>query len=320
MEATDSHPPESVLYDRAIVTKCILNESVKSLPAPKADGVYRVRIIQSDVQGSSGFYSGEMLESYGPAAFPAQTLSHVDHPTLSEQEDRPERSVLTLGGYTVSDPIVEADGLYVDMFFAGKAREIVENFGAVIGLSIRAQGDVEESERDGQTIREVKAIYPSPLNTIDLVTVPGAGGKVIAALEESLKVSEAPSADQNGKASPMEIQELAEKVDRLAEAFAQITTLLTPIAESLTPKPEPEVDVVEAVKAAYKSAADLPEALRDEVIEAVQADPKADVAKLVESKKSLVESIRETLEEAEGFIVGHSGAKITDATELGKVL
>jgi hypothetical protein len=300
------------------MTKEILTESVRSLPKGK-DGVYRVRIIQANVQGSSGFYEGEMLEAYGPPAFPAQTLSHIDHPTLSEREDRPERSVLTLGGYTVSEPTVEPDGLYVDMFFAGKAREVVENFGAVIGLSIRAQGDIEESERDGQTIRVVKAIYPSPLNSIDLVTIPGAGGKIIAALEESLKVSEAFSAD-NGKVSPMEIQELAEKVDALAESLTALTTLLTPIAESLKPEEAPEVDVVEAVRAAGEAAHDLPKDLRDVVIEAVKADPTADVAALVAKQNDLVESIRETIVEAEGFILGGSAPKVTNATELGKVL
>lgn len=299
------------------MTKELITESVRSLPKGK-DGVYRVRIIEANVKGSSGFYSGEMLEAYGPAAFPAQTLSHLDHPSLSERDDRPERSVLTLGGYTVSEPIVESDGLYVDMFFAGKAREVVENFGAVIGLSIRAQGDIEESERDGETIREVKAIYPSPLNSIDLVTVPGAGGKIIAALEESLKVSEAPSAD-NGKVSPMEIQELAEKVDALTEAVAGMVSLFTPIAESLKPEEAPEVDVVEAVRAAGEAAHDLPKDLRDVVIEAVKADPKADVTALVAKQNELVESIRETIVEAEGFIVG-SAPKVTNATELGKVL
>jgi len=301
------------------MTKQILTESVSSLPKPKAEGVYRVRIIEANVQGSSGYYSGELLESYGPAAFPAKTLSHVDHPTLEEQENRPERSVLTLGGYTLSDPIVEADGLYVDMFFAGKAREVVENFGEVIGLSIRASGDVEDVERDGQMIREVKAIHPSPLNTIDLVTIPGAGGKVIAALEESLKVSEDPSAE-TGKVSPMEIQELAEKVDALVEAVAALTGVVTPLAESLKPAEEPEVDTVAAVKAAYEAAEDLPKDLRNEVIEAVEADPKVDVATLVEKKKALVESIRESLGEStgDGFILG--GKPKIDAIELGKVL
>ena len=228
--------------------KTTLTESVKSLPKGQG-GVYRVRIIESNVHGSSGFYSGELLEAYGRQAFPAKTLSHTDHPSLQEQEERPERSVLTLGGYTLSDPIVEPDGLYVDMKFAGKAREIVENFGEVIGLSIRAAGDVEEVERDGVTIREVKAIYPSPLNTIDLVTVPGAGGKVIAALEESLKVSEDPSADQR-KASSMEIEELASKVDSLVEALAGFIAKADPILESLKPEEAPEVDVVEAVNTA----------------------------------------------------------------------
>lgn len=302
------------------MAKEILTESVATLPKPKAEGVYRVRIIESNVMGSSGYYDGGMLESYGPAAFPAKTLSHVDHPTLEEQENRPERSVLTLGGYTLSDPIVEADGLYVDMFFAGKAREVVENFGEVIGLSIRASGDVEEVERDGKMIREVKAIHPSPLNTIDLVTIPGAGGKVIAALTESLKVSEAPSADTE-KVLPMdEIKELEGKVDALVEAIAALTTMFTPIAESLKPAEEPEVDTVAAVKAAYEAAEDLPKDLRNEVVEAVENDPKVDVAALVEKKKGLVESIRESLgvEEGAGRILGTS-PKI-DARELGKVL
>lgn len=304
------------------MAKELLTESVKSLPKGSG-GVYRVRIIESNVHGSSGFYDGGMLETYGPAAFPARTLSHVDHPTLSEQEDRPERSVLTLGGYTLSDPIVEADGLYVDMKFAGKALEVVENFGEVIGLSIRAQGDVEEVERDGATIREVKAIYPSPLNTIDLVTVPGAGGKVIAALEESLKVSEDHSADKEMESRMDEIKELAEKVDRLTEAFTAYVAAATPLLETLKPAEEPqdEPNVVEAVKAAYEAAEDLPKDLRDEVIEAVEADPKVDVTALVEKKKGLVESIRESLgaqEDAAGRILGAS--KKIEATELGKVL
>lgn len=297
----------------------MLIESVKTLPEPKASGVYRVRIIESDVQGSSGFYSRDVLEAYGPAAFPEKTLSHADHPTLQEMEDRPERSVFSLGGYTLGTPELEEDGLYVDMKFAGKALEVVENFGAVIGLSIRAQGDIEESERDGKTIREVKAIYPSPLNSIDLVTIPGAGGKVIAALQESLKVSEEDSAEL-GKVSSMEIEDLAKEVTELKEAIADLATLFAPIAESLKPAEESEVDVVEAVKAAAKKTKDLPEALSDEVIEAVQADPKVDVDKLIESKNALVESIREgfTANLAEGQIVG--GVTVKSAVELGKVL
>jgi hypothetical protein len=297
--------------------KTTLSESVRTLPKGK-DGVYRVRIIESNVQGSSGFYSADVLEAYGPAAFPSKTLSHVDHPTLEQREQRPEGSLFTLGGYTLGTPIVEADGLYVDMQFKGRAKEIVEDFGEVIGLSIRAAGDIEESERDGVMIKEVKAIYPSPLNTIDLVTIPGAGGKIIEALQESLKVSEAPSAD-NGKASPMEIQELAEKVDALAEAMTGLVALFTPIAESLKPEETPEVDVVEAVRAASEAAHDLPKDLRDIVIEAVKADPTADVAALVTKQTELVESIRETIVEAEGFIVSAT-AKVVDATELGKVL
>lgn len=296
----------------------ILQESVKGLPAPRATGIYRVRIIQSDVEGSSGFYSRDVLESYGPAAFPEKTLSHVDHPTLDQREQRPEGSLLTLGGYTVGTPILESDGLYVDMKFAGKALEIVENFGEVIGLSIRAQGDVEESERDGKTVRNVTAIYPSPTNAIDLVTLPGAGGKIVEALKESLKESEIPSADQ-GKATPMEIEDLAKEVAALNESITGLITLFTPIAESLRPEEAPEIDVVEAVIAASKAASDLPEELRDEVMESVKNNPKVDVAALVAKKTALVESIRGSITEAAGFIVTSTPVP-KSALELGKVL
>jgi hypothetical protein len=302
------------------MSKQLLSESVKGLPAPKAAGVYRVRIIESDVQGSSGYYTRELLETYGPAAFPASTLSHTDHPTLEQREQRPEGSVLTLGGYTIGTPVVESDGLYVDMKFAGKALEIVENFGEVIGLSIRAQGDVEEAERDGVTIREVKAIYPSPLNSIDLVTVPGAGGKIVEALQESLKESETPtSADQERKATPMEIAELAGKVDALTEALNSFIANASPILEALKPEEAPEVDVVEAVIAANKAASDLPEALRDQVIEAVKLDPTLDTTALIAKHAELVESIRTNVTEAAGFIVGGSQAP-KSAVEIGKVL
>lgn len=279
------------------MTRSEILESAR-LPQGKG-GVYRVRIIESNVQGSSGYYSAEMLSEFGPAAFPASTLSHVDHPSLSERDDRPERSVLTLGGYTISDPIVEADGLYADVKFAGRALEIVENFGAVIGLSIRAEGDIEEVERDGKTIREVKAIYPSPLNSIDLVTVPGAGGKIVSALQESLRevASKANAeADPGKESSSMEIEEAIAKA--VQEAKNEFAALIAPLLESLKPAPKPEVDVVEAVKAAYETAADLPKELRDEVIEAVQADPNIDTAALVEKKKGLVESIRQGIEES----------------------
>ena len=300
------------------MSKQILQESVKGLPAPRASGIYRVRIIQSDVEGSSGFYSRDVLESYGPAAFPEKTLSHVDHPTLDQREQRPEGSLLTLGGYTVGTPMLESDGLYVDMKFAGKALEIVENFGEVIGLSIRAQGDVEESERDGKTVRNVTAIYPSPTNAIDLVTLPGAGGKIVEALKESLKESEIPSADQ-GKATPMEIEDLAKEVAALNESITGLITLFTPIAESLRPEEAPEIDVVEAVIAASKAASDLPEELRDEVMESVKNDPKVDVTALVAKKTALVESIRGSVTEAAGFIVA-STPVYKSALELGKVL
>lgn len=300
--------------------KTTLSESIGALPAP-VDGVYRIRLIESDVHGSSGYYSRELLERDGSIAFPKGTRIFMNHATEEEVASRPERRVEDIGGYTITDPTLEADGLYADAKFAGKGLEIVENFSEVIGMSIRAQGDVEESDRDGVVVREVLAIHPSVFNSCDLVVLPGAGGKVISALEESMKVSGTNSADLR-KVSPMEIEELANKVDALTEAINGFVATASPILESLKPAEETEVDVVEAVIAANKAAADLPEALRDEVIEAVKADPKVDYAALIEKKAALVESIRgeveAPLQESAGRIL--TGATYKNAAELGKVL
>src|SRR5690625_6895258 len=72
--------------------KIMLNESAYGLPKAK-NNKYLVKLIGSNVQGSSGFYSHEMLEQYAGSAFPKGTKIFLDHPTASEAEERPIRSV-----------------------------------------------------------------------------------------------------------------------------------------------------------------------------------------------------------------------------------
>lgn len=309
----------------------VLHESLAALPAPVegTPGRYRIKLIGSDVQGSSGYYARETVSRDVAAAFPKGTKIYFDHPTATEAEDQPERSVRKIAGYLATDPIMESDGAYADAQFGnyGDARLLVEEYRDILGMSIRAKGEYQESERDGEVIREITAITPNRLNSVDLVTVAGAEGAVVEALVESyreapLEEGTAPAAEadkNNERKSQMEIEELAKKVESLAESFTALLAVLTPLAESLKPEEAPEVDVAAAVEAAYDEAleAGLPQKLVKAVVAEVKADPKADVKASIKDKSDLIESLKETLAVDNGFVreAGITG----DALELGKV-
>src|SRR5690625_7534834 len=82
--------------------KIMLNESAYGLPKAK-NNKYLVKLIGSNVQGSSGFYSHEMLEQYAGSAFPKGTKIFLYQPTSSDAEERPIRSVVLLAGILISD-------------------------------------------------------------------------------------------------------------------------------------------------------------------------------------------------------------------------
>jgi len=309
----------------------ILHESLAALPAPVegTPGRYRIKIIGSDVQGSSGFYARETVARDVAKAFPKGTKIYFDHPTEDEISQLPERSVRKIAGYLATDPVMESDGAYADAQFGnyGDARTLVEEYREILGMSIHAKGEVAESERDGEFVNEITSLIPSPVNSVDLVTVAGAEGAIVEALRESFRDAPdekgtAPAADtdkKNERKSHMEIEELAEKVDTIAKSVQTLTDALTPIAESLKPAEKPEVDVAAAVEAAYDEAieAGLPRKLVKAVVAEVRANPEADVKESIKDKSDLIESLKESIAGDNGYI-RESGVTV-NAVDLGKV-
>src|SRR5690625_6670486 len=59
-------------------------------------GIFYIKVISADVQGSSGYYPAEVLERDGARAFPAGTHMFLDHPTATQKYDHPERSAKDL--------------------------------------------------------------------------------------------------------------------------------------------------------------------------------------------------------------------------------
>jgi hypothetical protein len=213
--------------------------------------------------GSSGYYSPEVLERDGPKVFGPGTKMYWDHPTQSEAAERPERSLRDLAGELVDGASYQAEGpagpgLYAKAKVFEPFRAAVDELAPHIGVSIRARGTVEAGEAEGKSGHLVTSITDA--QSVDFVTVPGAGGKVLELFEAA-------------RQKPAESEP---KVDPVAEAVAQSEA---------------------QVKELQKSNQDLMAALREVKIQLVQAQAAGIVARdLEEAGKELPTAARARLE------------------------
>ena len=171
------------------MTKTLLESGV--LGAVTGKRVWNARLIASGVSLNGKYYSGEMLESTGPAAFPVGTLVHADHQTWVEAYDRPEKSVTTIIGAIATEPKLDTvdgvEGLYANVEFTEEWAPRVEQIAPFVGLSISTQYIADETAEREDGVETVAAFVPFPTNSVDLVTVPGAKGKLLRALESFSK-------------------------------------------------------------------------------------------------------------------------------------
>lgn len=195
------------------MTKTLLESGV--LGAVTGKRVWNARLIASGVSLNGKYYSGEMLESTGSAAFPVGTLVHADHQTWSEAYDRPEKSVKTIIGAIATEPKLDTvdgvEGLYANVEFTEEWAPRVEQIAPFVGLSISTQYVADETAEREDGVVTVAALVPFPTNSVDLVTVPGAKGKLLRALES---FSKPPNVEKVKKAMT------AEEIDALATALA----------------------------------------------------------------------------------------------------
>lgn len=195
------------------MTKTLLESGV--LGAVTGKRVWNARLIASGVSLNGKYYSGEMLESTGPAAFPVGTLVHADHQTWVEAYDRPEKSVKTIIGAIATEPKLDTvdgvEGLYANVEFTEEWAPRVEQIAPFVGLSISTQYVADETAEREDGVETVAAFVPFPTNSVDLVTVPGAKGKLLRALES---FSKPPNVEKVKKVMT------AEEIEALATALA----------------------------------------------------------------------------------------------------
>lgn len=271
----------------------------------RSDGLKtKIRLIKAGL-GSSGYYSPEVLERDGAAAFPAGTHLFFNHITESETWDRSgSRDVKDLIGKTVTDAVYNAEdeSLYAEALFYNANAEFISAVHEDVDLSIEASG--KRNEESG----EITELLPSPHNAVALVPRGGREGKITEILE-SLTPTNKPL-KESGKIEGIETpnpekektQMTPEEITALAEAIA---TSLSPkfeaLHEAFAPKAtEDAPKIAEVVEALI--ASDIPENLRTRVYES--ANPLAEI----ETIKTIRESFEVKTEDAPVGRVQESGS------------
>lgn len=243
---------------------------------------WRAKIVAGDTWGSSAYYPKDVLERDGARVFTAGLSMYLNHPTQTEQYDRPERAVQDMVGKLTSDAMYESDGLYADVEFYDSFVTQINEKHEDVGLSIRAQGMTEDGEIDGRYGPILVAFLAA--QSVDVVTKAGAGGKLTSILESDRDLAGVLiETNKEGTQSVTVTKEdfeglrtaLIEAIAGIPAALAESLAAAAPVVEAVVVEP-----VVEAVVEPVVEAAVIPHAA---IVEALATNhlPAASAAKIV---------------------------------------
>lgn len=260
---------------------------------------YRVRLIEANKLGSSGYYSEELLRNYGPKIFKAGTPMHLDHQMKGERTERPFGSVSTFAAELATDAVFENDGLYADITVFEHVRPMIKSLWDKIGVSIRAKGKAVLDVIEGRKVpvfTELTEAY-----SVDFVTRAGAGGKLVSILE-----SETTTDEDN-------MEEVLAKLDELK---AELVAKMEAAVESATKAPEAPaaekvIDVERTLAVAEALAGSKLNAEGRKRVAALAAADGADISALIEAEEAYIASAQEAAsgsDEEFGAEEGDSGA------------
>jgi hypothetical protein len=297
-----------------------------------ASGATRRRItIISAGWGSSGYYSKEVLARCGPKAFKEGTLMYLDHPSRSEEINRPERSVKDLAGKICRTPWMEGNNLVSEAEIFPVWRETIDALADTIGLSIRATGDAEFGEAEGRQGQIVESLDDGL--SVDFVTEAGRGGKVHELIESAhRKAEQRVSIFVEGEGwqtldgQPVDLKEThketstvndAEKIAALEARVAELNRTLEEARTELsreTARADRSEDALtrigaeRVVREAVEAIEGLPERAYDRAVQAAMRDKlpliegtsKVDLERLKERGRKAAEDERDYLLESTG--------------------
>lgn len=297
------------------MTTTLLYEASTTPTATDKPGRWRA-VLLTPGKGTSGTHVESAIRESGPRALRKGARSFITHNRLSNGEPDP----MAMWGFLAEDPIYEDGvGLVGEIEVLPSFRERVAEVAPHTALSVYVSGTVDENG-------VVTEYLDDPQNGVDMVVYPGRPGSALveklyeSAIRTSVFATEngTATADRNTERegiSPMEIQELAVKVDKVLEGLTSLTSSLTTLTESLKPvESAPEVaDLGAVAEAAVKAG--IPEDMRLEIYETAKAMTPADALALVEARKKLVDSIAKQIKESAGPAVTIGAGRVVEGAE-----
>ena len=307
-----------------------LNESI-AFSATGSGKKWRVKVIEAG-WGSSGYYPAEMLAEFGPQVFKKGTKVFMNHPSMAEESDRPERDINALAGKLSSDARFDGTGLVAEVEFYSHFAPIIKEMAGDVGLSIRALGESRSGEAEGRQGPIIEALVADPLTSVDVVTVAGAGGKFLSLLESyTRKDDEAtPVSESEGNESMITKEEFdsaiadlkstfVEAISPLRESVSVLVESAIPAETEATDEVADEVEALDPVEVAEKfNESGLPSISLKRVAEAMKSETNTkSVDELIVDEKNYVSAVSESaahavVTEATGNIYEASTTTLSD--------
>ena len=314
-----------------------LKENLGLTFEPAKGNKWKVKVIESG-WGSSGYYGAQMLKEYGPSVFKKGTKVFMNHPSMMEENDRPERDVEKLAGkLTTNAYFSEADnGLVAEVQFYSHYAPIIKEMAEDVGLSIRALGEASDGEAEGREGPIIEALVADELTSVDVVTVAGAGGKFISLLESYTRkdtvteqVTESVS-EGNGMSITKEEFDaaIADLKTAFVEAISPVVESVSILAEAAKPAEvvegeEETLDAIDPVDIATKfNESGLPKLALQRVAEAMKLGSEKSVDDLIADEKAYVSAVSEsvTAPAADTYGVIHEASTTSPVDELDAIV
>ncbi len=249
----------------------IIGETIMLIEkAVRPDGTVPIKLIAPG-WGSSGFYSKDVLERDGPAAFPRGTKMYWNHQTAVEEAERPEGDLRNLAsefinGATYQEMGKSGPGLYADAKVFGAYKPHIEELAPHIGTSIRARGIATQGEAEGRKGNIIEKI--SQGISVDYVTQAGAGGQIVQLFESARPAPAHMEAKQEVKqVDEKEVQALKEAADKAAKDNEALLAEVARLKEAAVLREARDIAAAEIGKAP------LPAITQERLIEAVALHP-----------------------------------------------
>ena len=304
-KGVDSRHPSVIPLEEA-ATALVDRSSLLSLTetAVRRDGTATLKLIAPGWALTSGnYYSEAMLRDSGPEAFTAGTQMFWDHPTKTEETDRPERSVRDLAAKLVTDARYDAagtngPGLYADAKVYEAFQPAVNELAGDIGVSIRAFGTGHRGDAEGRTGMLVDEF--TEVASVDFVTVPGAGGEILPLFEAArarareAQTTHPTTPTEDSDVDPVALKEAQDAAKASADRAARAE-------ERLLQRDAVDIIVAEVAKPEVK----LPQITRDRLVRSLSEAAPPLVEKDGErelDKAKLVESIGAAVKDEQAYL------------------